>query len=590
MVLKIFHDSNIYVYKDIDNTFCITYSYGGMKYLQFDIGIHHPLYPYLREETQLEYKDDYYLIKGINERTSAGVCTINAELDLTGLENKIYTSKKWDTISFKSFTDDILRGTGWSILEAEMISKRRSPEAQDNTPRELLEQSNNSTSFGTCFEFKTKNRTITCIKPENNTTPTGCYFTDELNLSELTFKGSSSGLVTKLYPIGKDGLTIKSVNGGKDYIENYSYTSKVICQVWRDERYTNAQSLYDDAVVKLAVLANPERSYTCKVTDLAKTNPDTYGNILRFNLYDVITLIDRIRDTRIDHRIVEIKEYPANHSLDTVTLSSIAGRVTGKLTTLSSRVTQLDAQQLHDRTKVNEIKQDLDTTVLHVSESWAESENRSTITQTSEGLFFDVSKIIGAGQWSTKIQQSSTDIQIAFNNISSVIKLENAQMNIYDGNEKIISFNSYGEDIYYNNSKVANVGSGYWVNPDKSTDKSKRGIGFHLESNSAYMTWGIKSSGSSLYIAKWLYAAAELPYTDKSGNFAADTLHAGCDIDLHNHNIKNVVIKDWGFSGGTITATISGYYATAYWDDGRAKTWKPFSMKFVNGILQDLTY
>lgn len=194
-------------------------------------------------------------------------------------------------------------------------------------------------------------------------------------------------MVTRLYAYGKDGLSIASVNNGCEYIENHSYTAKVISYVWRDERYTNAQSLCDDAVVKLANMAEPEQSYTCKVIDLAKTQPDIYKDILSYSLYDVVTLVDRNRNRRQNYRIVEIKEYPAKPILNTVTLSSIPAKITGKLTTINNRITELNAQQLHDRTKVNEIKQDLDTTVLHVSESWASSVNESLFTQTAEDFF-----------------------------------------------------------------------------------------------------------------------------------------------------------------------------------------------------------
>lgn len=540
MILKIFYDSEVFVYKDIDRTFCRTKSYGGMMSLQFDVSIKHPLYKYLREEVRLEYDDQYYLIKGVNERTSAGVCTINAELDLTGLENKIYLSKTWTSASFYAFTRDILDGTGWTIVNSEMVSKRTTTEAQDQTPLQLLEHATNLTSYAACYEFDTKNRKITCIKPENNTTPTGCYFTDELNLKDLTFKGSSSGLVTRLYPVGKDGLTIAAVNNGKQYIDNHTYSDKIIAKVWRDERYTNAQSLYDDATVKLAAMANPERSYSCKVIDLAKMYPDRYEEILGYDLYDVVTQIDRIRKKRVDHRIVEIKEYPVDRSLNTVTFSLIAGRVTGKLKELDNRLIELDAQQLHDRTKVNEIKQDLDTTVLKVTESWASEENASIITQTADGLYFELSKVIGSEQWSTKVQQSATDIQIAWNGISEYIQLKDAQLNILDSTKnKLISFNSGGEDIYYKGSKVGNIGGTYWSNATQ-----KRGLAFNLESQSAFMSWGQWNDTRGYYDVKWLYAAEDLPFKSGTGKFDAGNLHATCDIDMHYNSIKNVYLSN----------------------------------------------
>ena len=432
------------------------------------------------------------------------------------------------------------------------------------------------------YEYNTKQKTITLIKPENNTEPKGVYFTDELNLTDLNFKGNSSGLVTRLYAYGKDGLSIASVNNGCDYIENHDYTDKVISSVWRDERYTNAQSLYDDAVVKLANMAQPEQSYTCKVIDLAKAQPDIYKDILSYNLYDVVTLIDRNRKRKQNFRIVEIKEYPAKAILNTVTLSSIPAKVTGKLTTINNRITELNAQQLHDRTKVNEIKQDLDTTVLHVSESWASSVNESLFTQTAEGLFLEVNKVVGTNRWSTLLQQSAEDVRIAWNNISEYIKFENAQLNVYNlGDKKLMSLNQYGQDFYYNDNEVGSVGTSSYLHDD-----NKRGLSFDLNSNSAYMTWAYMSSDDAeAFAMKLTYTAQKL-----SDEYEKDQLHAGCDLNLHNNYLRKAVLSDWKFEGGTISGTFKGYYVTSFRSDGTANTWKEFTLTFKNGILQKATW
>ena len=581
MVLKIFSNNSVYVYKDIDTTFFQTHSYGGMRYLQFDVSIKHSLYRYIAEETRLEYDDQYYLIKGINERSSSGICTVNAELDLTGLENKVYLSKTWTTESFVAFTSDILSGTGWTISNASLIGKRTTTQAKDETPRQLLNRCSNATSYGACFEFDTKNKVITCIKPENNTTPSGVYFTDELNLTELAMKGSSSSLVTKLYPVGKDGLTIKTVNNNQEYIENYNYTDKVVCAVWRDERYTVAQSLKDDAVVKLAALAKPERSYTCKVVNLAKTNPGVYGTILPIALYDIVTLVDRNRGSRIDHRIVELKEYPADHTLDTVTLSTIAGRISGTISTINNRITELDAQQLHDRTKVNEIKQDLDTTVLRVSESWASSENSSMITQTATGLFFDVNKVVGHSQWGTKLQQSATDVQIAWNNITKKIQFAAGELRIYDtaltaSQQLRAKFNEDGNHFYRDSYYVGKIGTNQWNNyillssqpSDWSTnysnyyiktgsdytrvtgntaptfatntyyrrDSSHKGLVFDLDHEGKYMAFAQRTSANdNTYNTMLCFSRANSIYNEYG-------LHLGCDFYGHYNTIHNVYL------------------------------------------------
>lgn len=597
MALKIFYNNEIYLYYDIDKTFFVTRSYGGMMYLQFDISPEHKLYRFLAEEAELEYDGQRYLVKGINERKTT--TTINAELNLSGLDSKGYTEFTRKTESFYNICRDILDGTGWSIVDAELVSKRTTIELKDVTTREILEHCTNSTAYNTCYRFDTLNKKIFCIKPQNNTAPTGTYFTDELNLTDMTFKGSSSGLVTKLYAFGKDGLDISSVNGGKRYVENHTYTDKVIVDIWRDDRYTDAQSLFDDAVVKLAALAVPERSYTAKIIDLAKAKPEKYGDILKYDLYDVVTLIDRKRKNRINHRIVEVKEYPADSTLNTVTMSTVAGKVSGKINTLENKVTNLNAEQLHDRTKVNEIKQDLDSTVLHVSESWASSVNESLFTQTADGLYLEVDKVVGTNRWSTLLRQSATDVRIAWNNISKYIQFENAELNIYNSSDikllslnshglkvydssgiKLMEFDSTGQNFFYKGNSVGSIGTGYYAQ-----NENLRGLAFHLDYDSAYMTWAWKESSSvDTYTMFLTYAAKAV------GDLRAGALNAGCDLDLRNHNLYRPLLNDWNFNGGSISGTWSGYIVTAFNSDGTAATWRSFKLIFKNGILQSATW
>lgn len=596
MFLKVFYGDDIKVYRDIDSTFFRTRSEDGLMSLQFDISPDHELYRYFALYGSVEYDGQRYLINGINERKT--VSTITCELDLTGLNYNVYPTYNKSTVSFASVCSEILKGTGWTIVDADLVSARRTLELTDVTTLDILDYCQNSTAYNTRYRFDTINKVIYCIKPYNNTEPTGTYFTDELNLSDMTYKGSTTSLVTRLYPYGKDNLSIASLNNGKNYIENHSYTDKVISAIWQDERYTNKQTLLDDAKAKLAVLAVPEQSYTAKVIDLAKTLPDTYGDVLAFDLYDVVTLIDRKRKTRINYRIVEIKEYPADATLNTVTLSTVPAKVTGKLQTLQNKVTALDAQTLHDHNKVNEIKQDLDTTVLHVSDSWASSLNSSVITQTAEGLFFEVNKVVGSDRWSTLLQQSASDVRIAWNNISERIQFENAQLNIYnsqntklislsstghdifDNNgKKLMSLNSAGQEFYYKGTEVGKIGTNCYAKDD-----SKRALTFDLENSGAFMSWNyLVNSSDSAYTMMFTYTAKTV------GSLAANQLHTGCDLNLHNNKLRNAVLVDWSVEGGAITDTISGYYAKSYHDDGRAATWRAFKMTFKDGILTALT-
>ena len=157
-----------------------------------------------------------------------------------------------------------------------------------------------------------------------------------MNLRRVDYKGDTYEFCTRLYPYGADGLDISGVNDGKTYIDNFQYSDKVIAKVWRDERYTDPQNLKDAAIESLNILSQPNRFYELDVIDLAKLT-DKYS-ILDFELYDIVTLIDRNRGTRMQHRVVEYERHPHAPDENKITLSTVPQKIEG---TVSSTVARL---------------------------------------------------------------------------------------------------------------------------------------------------------------------------------------------------------------------------------------------------------
>ena len=158
----------------------------------------------------------------------------------------------------------------------------------------------------------------------------GEYITEELNLRALSFKGDSTEFATRIYAYGADGLTLEEaiIDGeryGLTYIDNNQYATKTVCVVFKDERYTTANGLYDAASEKLAEKAFPTRSYECSVDDLAKQNSSFA--FLEFKMHYKAVLLDKNRKTRVEHKVVEYLEYPDEPSRNVVTLSCTAGTI-----------------------------------------------------------------------------------------------------------------------------------------------------------------------------------------------------------------------------------------------------------------------
>ena len=113
---------------------------------------------------------------------------------------------------------------------------------------------------------------------------------------------------------GKDDLKVT--------VENYQYSNKVKTCIWKDERYTDVNSLREDAISKLNELSKPYRAYKADVIDLAKLN-DKYKDILDYSLGDTITLISKDNGIKEKQRIVKITEYPDEPERNTVEIAKL---------------------------------------------------------------------------------------------------------------------------------------------------------------------------------------------------------------------------------------------------------------------------
>lgn len=271
-------------------------------------------YHQIEEEFYLETKDDEYVIKEKSVSTD-GFLQFVANLNLEDLE-----AKPWSTFSVTDSTIEeaarlAIAGSGWRVKESTVDKKRNVGILQTNTLgiiRKLC------TAFMCEVVFDTKEKTLSFY--EQTGSDKGVYFMSGLNMKKLQRRGSSYDYYTRIIPIGADGLTIEEVNEGKNYLENYQYSNKVKTYIWKDESYTDATALLEDAVKKLEDMSKPEVSYSVNIMNLAADNLE-YGG-LDFNIGDTVTLIDAETGVREKQRIVKLVRYPQNSTKDTCELAN----------------------------------------------------------------------------------------------------------------------------------------------------------------------------------------------------------------------------------------------------------------------------
>lgn len=284
-------------------------------------------YPLIQEEASIQEHSDNdrpinYLVKAIDGGSERA--QIKCQIDLDEWKNTL-------TVGYNSGSKTVLQivqsvaPTGWAVVDQSGITYKRTVQLESATPLDVLEQCR-STFVNVTYRFDNVAKTVTIVSMANGQN-LGAFATRDLNLKENNYKGKSTGFITRLYAYGKDGLSFASINGGKAYVENYTYSSRVICGFWKDERYTVAANLLADAQARLAEMAVPARSFECNVVDLAAVNPQKYG-FLDFTLFSVVSLIDATRSgAKIEHRVIERWRYPYLPEKNKVTLSTVAPRI-----------------------------------------------------------------------------------------------------------------------------------------------------------------------------------------------------------------------------------------------------------------------
>lgn len=174
------------------------------------------------------------------------------------------------------------------------------------------------------------------------------------------------------------------------------------------------------------------------------------------------------------------------------------------------------------------------------------TQTASMINQTSDKIMLEVGKKVGNSEWSTKIRQSPTDIQFAWNNISSVIQFANAELNIkdkYDPEEakRLFSLGMYGMRFY---DRQANILGHIGLREYMRT--GYHSMSFNLDKYGQFLSWSVTNSEDVSYIMFAYYKSNVIKpkgfhFSDKVFLDNA-SLHIGTDVD----SLSTVVYSNGG--------------------------------------------
>lgn len=426
----------------------------------------------------VDTNNEKYLIKEINEQSDCykvGAIQHDEKFDEFHI-NKSYVTKKP-----KYMLEDLF-GSGWTINCD--VRTQRTVTGNHLSTFKIFEKI--IKTFDLEYRINTISKTIT-LAPEL-AKDKGQYFTEELNLKKKYANIDSFDFATRIIPIGNDGLTIAAVNDGKNYLENYSYSNKIITYYWEDNRYTNVYNLKDDAKKKLDILSQPYKSYEINVIDLSQISG--YESF-SYEIGDFVYLLDK-NGLKEKFRIVELTKYPHKQELNEIVLGNKIKDLATDDKNLQENLDNywVNTEALFEVTKesvksqvqtlekdvnnsINEVKTTIEQTDKKVTERFEENEIKidentgqtsknnkklMEIEKSVDGLNITISSKADSSDLNSKADKDKLITQI--NACPEYLKI--ASRNIYlDGNTEVRgSFNVSGDMVVGGTITSANYNRG----------------------------------------------------------------------------------------------------------------------------------
>lgn len=555
----------------------------GDKELSFEYPANGAMVDLLKEEYYIRTKEDEFVLKAVEagEQYNKYTATLNVE-ELEGQSFPYGFASQEQTI--KTCLTFAFEGTGWTVGTC-TVTKRRTIDIEEATTAWDVLQSCLSTYRCEC-EIDTLQKQINIYAQIGR--DRGCYFVEGLNLRKLTATSDTYEFYTRIIPIGKDGITIEWLHG-KEYLENYQYSSKVKTYTWKDERYTNTTSLMEDAEAKLDELSKPYKVYAADVVDLAKANSE-YKDILDFDIGDTVMMVSKHTRMREKQRIVKIVEYPETPEKNTVELSNTT-KTFAEVQKTETELAKTEAISIANST-TKKVLQDYSTTTEIETKITASKESielgvKETLksyvtTKTYEAgikvLSTEISSKVAEDDFGTLITQNAKNVKIAWNKNSEYIQFEGTGITLYNGevddNQKRTMFNYSGEHFYRDGYYIGKIGTNQWTKDD-----SHKGLVFDLDYQGKYMAFAqLKSQSALEYTTMLCFSRANSIY-DEYG------IHLGCDLYGEWFTLNEMKIGEISAGGYTGYTGSINIIQTIKKNDSGGISWEYSKLQVRNGII-----
>lgn len=280
----------------------------GQKTLCFKVPCEGEFIEMIQEENYVETIDYNYIIKEVifdNNDFITVYCQANIE-DIKGTAFLVFD--KLDS-NIHQVYDYCLQNTEWHIEYHSKDNSLITYQLPNVSAYEMITKI--AGDYDQEVWYDTKNLTVHIYDRMGK--DFGAFYSNELKLKKLKKQSNSYDYFTVLTPIGKNGLTITSVNNGKSFLQNFSYTNKYLEKVWVNEDYDIPEELKKAGERHLAEISAPRASYKLALSDLGTD----------IAIGDTVILVDKIKKIKQNQRVVKIIRYLNAPEKDTLEISNL---------------------------------------------------------------------------------------------------------------------------------------------------------------------------------------------------------------------------------------------------------------------------
>ena len=299
----------------LDNAYdiIVTSEINGVDELEFKLPFQDSKRSYVDNEKTVRIVSDTYRIRTITddkEESGKAITTVYAEAAFYDLA---YSVKK-EPITFNADTADVpiayaLQDTDWD-MGAVNVSTKRTWTCSEKNALAILRAVQDIHGGDLIFDNANKIVKLLTFSGEDS----GVLFCYKKNMKSIQRVIDTTSLITRLYAYGKDGMTFASINDGKEYVQDTTYTSEIRISTLDCSNFTNPYQMLEFANMRLADYASPRISYVLKAMDLSVLTGFEHET---WELGDTVTVKDDDLNLSVKTRIVR-REYNLQEPWNTV--------------------------------------------------------------------------------------------------------------------------------------------------------------------------------------------------------------------------------------------------------------------------------